>query len=111
MSISLRRSLVALCLVAVTGCGSPDGESGPDADPSTPAPSGETTLEGTVRAGVETGCLVIRVDGTTYLLLGAGAEDLAGGERVRLVGMPRPDLATSCMQGVPFRVRTSEPLP
>lgn len=100
--------VAALCLVVVTSCGTSQV---PDTAPQRAAPSESTTLEGTVRAGVEAGCLVVRVDGDTYHLVGAPAETLAPGDRVRLVGRTAPDLATSCMQGVPFQVRTSEILP
>lgn len=113
MSTSIQRSLASLCLLAATACGAsgPSGGALPTDESPTSVPPASMTLEGTVRPGVEVGCLVVRLDGETYLLVGAGADDLAAGQRVRLVGTTEPDIATSCMQGVPFQVRSVELLP
>jgi hypothetical protein len=109
MNPAIRHTLAVLALVgAVTACGA---STGPDIDRAGHSPSASTTLEGTARAGVEVGCLVVRFHGETYLLVGAVADDLAAGDRVEVVGTTDPDLATSCMQGVPFRVDSAEVLP
>jgi hypothetical protein len=113
MSTTIRGLLAALLLSGLTACTATPTA---DSDPATPAPSTSgsppwLTLAGTVREGVEAGCLVVRVDGATYLLIGTAAAELRAGDRVRLVGAAEPDAATSCMQGIAFRVRRVESLP
>ncbi len=63
------------------------------------------TLSGTVRAGVEAGCLTLRDDGTLYLLLD-DQDRLKPGEKVTVTGYVDKDVMSYCMQGKPFRVVT-----
>lgn len=110
-SISLRAG--ALLLACTTSCsatqepGTP--HSPPDGGRTSRTGPASTTLEGTVRKGVENGCLVLRTGGRGYLLLGPEAEELSPGERVRVSGTERSDIATSCMEGVPFQVEAVRP--
>jgi hypothetical protein len=75
--------------------------------PAVSAAPGETTLTGTVIAGVEPNCLLLK-DGTgDHLLI---TEDvklksaLQPGAEVTVVGKSEPGLMTTCMQGKPFVV-------
>lgn len=89
----------------------PTTSGGPAADPATPtepphggaAPSGTTTLSGTVQAGVEANCLLL--DG--YLLVGGPRDVLTVGARVTVVGEVHAGLMTTCQQGTPFQVRSA----
>ncbi|MBE1487036.1 hypothetical protein [Plantactinospora soyae] len=67
------------------------------------APSGTTTLSGTVQAGVEANCLLL--DG--YLLVGGPRDVLTVGARVTVVGEVRAGLMTTCQQGTPFQVQSA----
>ncbi|GAB3969484.1 hypothetical protein GCM10027615_23630 [Plantactinospora veratri] len=99
----------------VTRPASPDptasGPGAPTVDPVTPtksprggaAPSGTTTLSGTVRAGVEPNCLLL--DG--YLLVGGPRDVITAGARVTVTGQVRADLMTTCQQGTPFQVQSA----
>lgn len=101
--------LAAGCLVLVAGCGPADDPAGPSPGPLPSVSASPIFLEGTVREGVEAGCLVLRSGEETYLLLGPAVGDLDAGDRVRVHGTPRPEVATSCMEGVPFDVASIEP--
>jgi hypothetical protein len=68
-----------------------------------PPPNRPVRLTGTVEEGTRPQCLQLVVDGTSYLLLGRGRR-LRVGQRVSVVGTVRPDLLTSCQQGVPLNV-------
>jgi hypothetical protein len=69
------------------------------------SPRPPLTLTGTVEAGVERGCLLL--DG--YLLLGGDRTLIVAGARVTVTGRPEPGTLTTCQQGTPFRVETTEP--
>lgn len=68
-------------------------------------PSGRLTLTGTAEPGVEAGCFLLQ----GYLLVGAARDLLHAGQRIRVTGRVRPDLVTTCQQGIPFLVDTVEP--
>jgi hypothetical protein len=74
--------------------------------PTEPAPTGApaapTTLSGTVEAGVEANCLLLR----GYLLLGGDRTALRAGATVTVTGRVRRDMLTTCQQGTPFTVET-----
>jgi len=76
----------------------------PDPTPDTPEKPGTITVTGVVSEGVEAGCKILTTaNGGSYLLLG----DLTGvpsGSVVRVVGEPRRDWVSFCMQGTPLRV-------
>lgn len=122
----IRRTVVpaALLLALSAGCANntqtpidaggaiPESAIASPAAPTVPAPTvsaapGETTLTGTVSAGVEPNCLLLK-DGTgDHLLI---TEDvklksaLQPGAEVTVVGKSEPGLMTTCMQGQPFVV-------
>jgi hypothetical protein len=70
--------------------------------PSTPA-SGEITVTGTVEAGVERGCVMLRAGGAVYQLVGKDPA-IVMGARVTVRGRPDPGLITTCQQGTPLHV-------
>ncbi|GGN86877.1 hypothetical protein GCM10010112_68910 [Actinoplanes lobatus] len=71
------------------------------------APAGSTTLTGTVTAGVEPNCLLLK-DGTGDHLLVFGDQKTQAtvqvGAEVTVVGKADPGMMTTCMQGEPFLV-------
>jgi Protein of unknown function (DUF5818) len=75
-------------------------------------PAGHATVTGTVRDGVELGCLLLDTgDGRRYLLVGGERAELQAGARVRVTGRLEPDLASTCQQGEPLLVASIEPAP
>lgn len=112
----IRRSVIpaALLLALAAGCanntGTPvppgDAPSAPPAATASSAP-GETVLTGTVTAGVEPNCLLLK-DGTGDHLLIVKDEkaraSLQVGAEVTVAGKPAPGMMTTCMQGEPFEV-------
>jgi hypothetical protein len=110
------------------------GPSAPSSAPSAAAPSGSsaadvvpipdltgkppkpgtgeatTTVSGTVVAGVEAGCLLLRTGATDYLLLiGAGAGAVKAGDKVRATGTVDTGRMTTCQQGTPLVVTRIQP--
>ena len=82
----------------------------PDDDPiedPTVLPSGKPgtrlQLRGTVSPGVEAGCHLLTAGGTTYQLIWNDGR-IVDGQRVEVFGAVRPDVMTTCQQGVPFMV-------
>lgn len=75
---------------------------------SSPARAGlrTITITGTVQAGVEARCLLLR----GYLLIGGHRDVLREGARVRVTGRVAPNVVTTCQQGTPFSVQTAERL-
>ncbi|WP_052720556.1 hypothetical protein [Actinoplanes rectilineatus] len=75
--------------------------------PSGSAPADAKTITGTVTAGVEPGCLLLK-DATGDHLLVAKDQTLTAsltvGTQVTVVGVPEPGMMSTCMQGEPFRV-------
>jgi hypothetical protein len=70
-------------------------------------PAGEVTVTGTVREGVEPGCLLL----DRYLLVGGDRDQLRPGARVAVTGRVDRDLLSTCQQGVPLVVASVEPAP
>jgi len=66
-------------------------------------PGARLEISGTVAPGVEGGCHLLSTGGTTYQLVGR-LHGVVDGRRVTVLGTVRPDLATTCQQGVPFVV-------
>jgi Protein of unknown function (DUF5818) len=131
---SLAGLLLAVALLAA--CADPDagdggaatGGSAPTtapgtlpAAPTTSAPSPTTapgsgrhrlTATGTLRDGVEPGCLLLEADqGTVYLLVGGDRGKLAAGNKVQVTGMLAPDLLSTCQEGKPLLVSSIKPVP
>ncbi|SCG74714.1 hypothetical protein GA0070609_5018 [Micromonospora echinaurantiaca] len=71
--------------------------------PTPPPPVGDTTLTGTVTAGVEPNCRLL--DG--YLLIGGPRDVLAVGAKVSVTGRAQPGMMTTCQQGIPFLVESA----
>jgi len=64
------------------------------------------TARGTVSRGVEAGCLVFTPENASdgpWLLIG-NTDGLSDGDTVTVRGSHRNDVATTCMQGMPFEV-------
>jgi hypothetical protein len=123
----IRRSGVLAALLAVlfaAGCAGASTDdpavSAPSASatPSAPAPPssqppsaepGSTTLSGTITAGVEGNCLLLKDDSGSHLLVfkdPALRAQARAGMKVTVVGTPQPRMMSTCQQGIPFVVST-----
>jgi hypothetical protein len=70
----------------------------------------EVTVTGTVRAGVEPGCLLLEDQaGGRFLLVGGERAELAPGRRVAVTGRVDRGLLSTCQQGEPLVVASIEP--
>ena len=119
--VTFRHSVLGLCAILVfagAGCGeTPPGldttQTRPPAGTSTSAPpasgSEPVRLTGTVVEGVEADCLVLDTGEERYLLLGGDRDRLAPRSRVVVTGVLEPDTPTTCMEGIPLRVREVSP--
>jgi hypothetical protein len=92
---------------STTGTGSATGQ---QEDLPTPSPGpikgGRTvTVSGTVEAGVEAGCLLLK----GYLLLGGPRDVLAAGRSVSVTGRVVTGTLTTCQQGTPLHVDSVRP--
>lgn len=68
-------------------------------------------ITGTVVAGVEFGCLILKADdGGQYLLIGGDPRVITVGAILRITGYARNDVASYCMQGQAFQVAWVEVL-
>ena len=73
-------------------------------------PGVEVTVTGTVRAGVEPGCLLLEDQaGGRFLLVGGERAELAPGRRVAVTGRVDRGLLSTCQQGEPLVVASIEP--
>jgi hypothetical protein len=121
-------ALLAACADQDAGDGAASGGSEPTTapetlptTPTTSAPSPTTapgagknrlTATGTLRDGVEPGCLLLEADqGTVYLLVGGDRGKLTAGGRVQVTGMLAPDLLSTCQEGKPLLVSSIKPVP
>jgi hypothetical protein len=76
----------------------------PRPQPGQPVPQ-QTRLVGTVKAGVEPGCMLLEADsGGDWLLLGGERALFTAGARVEVRGFQPRDVLTTCQQGRPFEV-------
>lgn len=66
--------------------------------------AGEATITGVVTAGVEPNCVLLQTEHGEFLLFGPASEQVQMGSTITLRGMPRPDMASTCQQGIPFEV-------
>lgn len=65
----------------------------------------EITIKGIVEKGVEAGCVILRTkENKVYLLLNLKTS-VAFGSCIKATGYIQKDVATICMQGVPFYVK------
>jgi hypothetical protein len=93
-----------------TTAGPPSGTPPGSAPPSTSG-AGQVVVRGTVRAGVEAGCLLL--DGQNnhaYLLLDGAKRQLRVGARVEVVGQPVDQVASFCGEGSVLSVVSVRPL-
>ncbi|MGI5236531.1 hypothetical protein [Dactylosporangium sp. CA-139066] len=128
----MRLRIVALTVVAglglgaLGGCGSEDSSEPVTAPPPSivpttvpsapgsgsslrPDPQGSTmSIHGTIREGVEPGCVLLATDAKTYLLIGGDKAMLKTGSQVTVYGVEQNDLMTTCQQGTPFKVTRVE---
>jgi hypothetical protein len=97
-------------------------ETRPTAPTTTPRPTpttapgstgkSEITATGTLRDGVEPGCVLLQSEqGTVYLLVGGDRSKLTAGGRVQVTGRLSPDLLSICQEGQPLLVRSIKPVP
>ena len=110
-------------MLPLAACADPDRggggpvQGGPTTVPTTPPtratrPAGQVTLTGTVRAGVEPGCLLLDADGGgPYLLVGGERAALRPGARVAVTGRVERDLLSTSQQSEPLVVASIEPAP
>ncbi len=61
------------------------------------------TLSGVVEPGVESGCHMLTIGGSTYQLIW-GQGEIIDGQRVEVMGTVSEGLMTTCQQGIPFVV-------
>ncbi len=82
--------------------------------PGTAAPStdgvGDITIAGTVHAGAEPSCLLLTSDKVEYLLVVANTSGITAGSSVRVTGHIQHGVMSHCMQGLPFKVTSIQPL-
>lgn len=100
----MRTLIAVVTALLITGCAAADEREQPKAPPPTSDTStpGQLTVSGTVAAGVESGCLILRAQGSDYLLV--GGKGLKAGARVRVRGHIDKDVMSFCQQGTPFVV-------
>ncbi|MCC3765824.1 hypothetical protein K3N28_22450 [Glycomyces sp. TRM65418] len=78
-------------------------------DSSKPGSASQTTISGTVEAGVESGCLVLEHDGTVYGIFGNYDSSIVyAGAKVTLHGQIDKGMMSTCQQGTPFVVEDAE---
>lgn len=115
---TLATALAVSAVLLAAGCGSPDEPAPPGSTPSrpttsaeAPAPEGERTLKGKVEAGVEAGCMILRAEGESYMLVGPEIEtqDIEPGSEIEVTGRIGTDVASFCQQGTPFVVEDVRP--
>jgi Protein of unknown function (DUF5818) len=81
----------------------------PDKRAEPPKSAVEATVTGTVRAGVEPGCLLLEDQaGGRFLLVGGDRDKLAPGHRVAVTGRVDRSLLSTCQQGEPLVVASIE---
>jgi hypothetical protein len=84
----------------------------PSGPPSSEKPDKDDIVElrGTVQAGIEPGCLILESGGKTYGLYGGDPAVVSAGAKVRVRGVPQPDMVTTCQQGIPFQITEAHKL-
>jgi hypothetical protein len=92
------------------GPGNASGEPAPTATAPAQPPAGSSaatsdiSVTGQVEQGVEAGCLLLRTDGKSYLLVGGDRNILKAGSTVTVRGHVITGTMSHCMQGQPFQV-------
>jgi hypothetical protein len=125
--VLLAVALLAACADTGAGDGEAAGGGGettapetlptaPTTPPSTTAPGSpgksQITATGTLRDGVEPGCVLLQSEqGIVYLLVGGDRGKLTAGGRVQVTGLLSPDLLSICQEGKPLLVSSIKPVP
>jgi hypothetical protein len=125
-----RLLLTGVALVALlTGCAAPGTGSSTAGDEPTPGASsvlptggystppskgspsnGQTiTVTGTVMAGAEAKCLILKTDTVSYQLLGGDPKVIHEDAHLTVTGVVKTDVMSYCMQGIPLQVETATP--
>lgn len=65
----------------------------------------EITIKGIVEKGVEAGCILLKTKDNKIYLLQNLKTNVAFGSCIKATGYIQKDVATICMQGVPFYVK------
>lgn len=87
-------STTSVPLPPTSGSGTPGPET---AGPAPSAPSAETTISGVLVEGAQPSCRNLQTeDGGRWTLTGELATTLVVGDRVTVIGTPRPDLISPC---------------
>jgi hypothetical protein len=77
----------------------------------TPPAAGRLTVTGTIREGVEPGCMLLDAEpGGRYLLVGGDRGELRAGARVKVTGRVDRNLLSTCQQGEPLVVASIQPI-
>jgi len=102
-----------------TGAAAGGATTGPPTVPSsplvtrpTPPAGGRLTITGTIREGVEPGCMLLdaKPGGGRYLLVGGDRGELRAGARVKVTGRVDRNLLSTCQQGEPLVVASIQPI-
>jgi hypothetical protein len=105
----LRFFAASALVVALAGCASPSpsAPSSPSSSPSASPSASSQTITGTVSAGVEPHCLILRDAAGSHSLYfhdESLRSSAPAGSHVTLSGHPEPGMMTTCQQGEPFIV-------
>lgn len=79
-------------------------------DKTDPVKGVTVTIQGTVEAGVESGCLVLVSGDNVYGLFGGDPAVLRAGATVEITGHEVPNVMSFCQQGTPFQVESARAL-
>ena len=110
--LMLATTLLAGCAAGSLASGTPPTSEGPTVSlppPSfptakSPSPLDPVEIVGVVEEGVENGCTMLRTGDELYQLVGSADPLIRPGASLTVRGQPRPELMTTCQQGVPFQV-------
>jgi hypothetical protein len=106
---------LVLCLAGCARASSPSSSSpspAPSPSSSSSLPAGGETVTGTVEAGVEPNCRLIKDDSGSHLLVFKDQSlraDAAVGKKVTVTGRSEPSMMSTCQQGIPFLVSSVSP--
>jgi hypothetical protein len=126
-SLALAGGLLVALALLLGACANPDGQgaaSGGANPPTTAAPTtGGSTgpsspeprdlvkvhVTGTVRQGVEPGCLILDTGRERFVLLSKDNSKLTEGSKVEVTGVRSSGQISYCQQGIPLEVQSVKP--
>jgi hypothetical protein len=126
-SLALAGGLLVALALLLDACANPDGQgaaSGGASSPTTAAPTtGGSTgpsspeprdlvkvhVTGTVRQGVEPGCLILDTGRERFVLLSKDNSKLTEGSKVEVTGVRSSGQISYCQQGIPLEVQSVKP--